>query len=123
MRKVILCLLALLSFNFLYAEEGRKKVAVVLSGGGAKGVAHVRALKVIEEAGIPVDYVVGTSMGAIVGGLYSIGFTTCQLDSIVRCQDWKHLLSDATDRADKSLLNRENTETYVVSVPFDKQPK
>lgn len=123
MRKVILCLLALLSFNFLYAGEGRKKVAVVLSGGGAKGVAHVRALKVIEEAGIPVDYVVGTSMGAIVGGLYSIGFTTCQLDSIVRCQDWKHLLSDATDRADKSLLNREKTEKYVVSVPFDKQPK
>ena len=55
--------------------QNRKKVGIVLSGGGAKGVAHIGALKVIEEAGIPIDYVVGTSMGAIVGGLYSIGYT------------------------------------------------
>ena len=123
MRKVILCLLALLSFHVLYAGEQRKKVAVVLSGGGAKGVAHVRALRVIEEAGIPIDYVVGTSMGAIVGGLYSIGFTPTQMDSIVRSQDWKHLLSDATDRADQSLLSREKSEKYLVSVPFDRKPK
>lgn len=123
MKQVILCLLAMLMLlPPVYAGE-RKKVAVVLSGGGAKGVAHVRALKVVEEAGIPIDYVVGTSMGAIVGGLYSIGFTTEQLDSIVRCQDWKHLLSDATDRADKSLLSREKSEKYVVSVSFDKQPR
>lgn len=122
MRKVILYLLSVLLVAPLYGE-GRKKVAVVLSGGGAKGVAHVRALKVIEEAGIPIDYVVGTSMGAIVGGLYSIGFTSGQLDSIVRCQDWKHLLSDASDRTNKSLLSREKSEKYIVSVPFDKQPK
>ena len=51
----------------------RKKVGLVLSGGGAKGMAHIGALKVIEEAGIPIDYVVGTSMGSIIGGLYSIG--------------------------------------------------
>lgn len=123
MRKIILCLLALLSFHFLYAGEQRKKVAVVLSGGGAKGVAHVRALKVIEEAGIPIDYVVGTSMGAIVGGLYSIGFTPTQLDSIVRSQDWKFLLSDATERTDKSLLSREKSEKYLLSVPLDRKPK
>lgn len=123
MRKVILCLLSILLVAPLYGAGQRKKVAVVLSGGGAKGVAHVRALKVIEEAGIPIDCVVGTSMGAIVGGLYSIGFTTSQLDSIVRAQDWKFLLSDATDRADKSLLSREMSEKYIISVPFDKQPK
>ena len=77
--------------------QNRKKVGIVLSGGGAKGVAHIGALKVIEEAGIPIDYVVGTSMGAIVGGLYSIGYTPQQLDSIVNAQDWKYLLSDALD--------------------------
>ena len=56
----------------VYSQEQRKKVGVVLSGGGAKGVAHIKALKVIEEAGIPIDYIVGTSMGSIVGGrLYS----------------------------------------------------
>lgn len=75
--------------------SGRPKVAVVLSGGGAKGTAHIGALKVIEEAGIPIDYVVGTSMGAIVGGLYSIGYTPQQLDSMVNAQNWKFLLSDA----------------------------
>ena len=122
MKKCILCLLALMMLMPLHSAE-RKKVAVVLSGGGAKGVAHVRALKVIEEAGIPIDYVVGTSMGAIVGGLYSIGFTPTQLDSIVRSQDWKFLLSDATERTDKSLLSREKSEKYLLSVPLDRKPK
>lgn len=122
MKKCILWLLATMMLLPICAEQ-RKKVAVVLSGGGAKGVAHVQALKVIEEAGIPIDYVVGTSMGAIVGGLYSIGFTPMQMDSIIRKQDWKHLLSDANDRKELSLLSRERTERYIVSVPFDKAPK
>ena len=58
----------------------RPKVAVVLSGGGAKGAAHVGALKVIEEAGVPIDMIVGTSMGAIIGGLYSVGQDAPNLD-------------------------------------------
>ena len=68
-RTLFLLIIALLSACTLGAQN-RKKVGVVLSGGGAKGVAHIGALKVIEEAGIPIDYIVGTSMGAIVGGLY-----------------------------------------------------
>lgn len=55
---------------------GRKKVAVVLSGGGAKGMAHIGVLKVLERAGIPIDIVTGTSMGSIIGGLYAIGYNT-----------------------------------------------
>ena len=55
------------------SETPRKKVGLVLSGGGAKGMAHIGAIKVIEEIGIPIDYVVGTSMGSIIGGLYAIG--------------------------------------------------
>lgn len=73
-KSLSLLIIALLSACTLGAQN-RKKVGVVLSGGGAKGVAHIGALKVIEEAGIPIDYVVGTSMGALVGGLYSIGYT------------------------------------------------
>lgn len=122
MRKAILCLLSVLLIAPLHME-GRKKVAVVLSGGGAKGVAHIRALKVIEEAGIPIDYVVGTSMGAIVGGLYSIGFTTAQLDTLVQQQDWKFLLSDGTERKELKLANREQSEQYLLSVPFDRHPQ
>ena len=95
-KTLFLLIIALLSACTLGAQN-RKKVGVVLSGGGAKGVAHIGALKVIEEAGIPIDYIVGTSMGAIVGGLYSIGYTPQQLDSIVNVQDWKYLLSDAPD--------------------------
>ena len=56
-------------------QEKRKKVGVVLSGGGAKGMAHIGALKVIEETGMPIEYIVGTIRGAIIGGLYSIGYT------------------------------------------------
>ena len=82
MKKHLSLILVLLPVLFLalpaLAQE-RKKVGVVLSGGGAKGVAHIQALKVIEEAGIPIDYIVGTSMGSIIGGLYSIGYTPQQL--------------------------------------------
>lgn len=102
---------------FLWAQS-RPKVAVVLSGGGAKGAAHIGALKVIEEAGIPVDYVVGTSMGAIVGGLYAIGYTPHQLDSMVRAQNWKFLLSDAPNPKDLLLDDRLKSERYVLSVPY-----
>ena len=78
---LILCI-SLFVFSPVHAQQ-RKSVAVVLSGGGAKGVAHIGALKVIEEAGIPIDYIVGTSMGSIIGGLYSIGYTPEQLDSSI----------------------------------------
>ncbi|MBQ8606974.1 MAG: patatin-like phospholipase family protein, partial [Bacteroidaceae bacterium] len=122
MKKIILLLLCICCILPIQGGE-RKKVAIVLSGGGAKGVAHIRALKVIEEAGIPIDYIVGTSMGAIVGGLYSIGYTTAQLDTLIRNQDWKFLLSDATERKEKSLTNRELSEQYILTVPFNKKAK
>lgn len=105
------------------SSQQRKKVGVVLSGGGAKGVAHIKALQVIEEAGIPVDYIVGTSMGAIIGGLYSIGYTPQQLDSLVRKQDWTFLLSDKVKRSSMSLKERQRSEQYVLSFPFSKNPK
>ncbi len=103
--------------------QPRKKVAVVLSGGGAKGVAHIGALKVIDEAGIPIDYVVGTSMGAIIGGLYSIGYSPHQMDSLVSSQDWPFLLSDKTKRSEKTFLEKVESDTYVLSLPFKKNPK
>lgn len=101
----------------------RKKVAVVLCGGGAKGVAHVGALKVLEEAGVPIDMVVGTSMGAIVGGLYSIGYTSHQLDSMVRQQDWLFLFSNKVVRAEQSFAKKERSEKYLISIPFSRKPK
>ena len=96
------------------AQADRPKVAVVLSGGGAKGVAHISALKVIEEAGFPIDIVCGTSMGALVGGLYSLGYSTDFLDSLVRAQDWTALFSDRTDPSWLTLPQREEQNTYFL---------
>ena len=79
-------------------SNSRLKVGVVLSGGGAKGMAHIGVLKVLEQNGIPIDYIVGTSMGSIIGGLYAIGYSPDQLDSLVRAQDWTTLLTDKTAR-------------------------
>ena len=66
------------------SQKKRPKVGVVLSGGGAKGVAHISALRTIEEAGIPIDLICGTSMGSLIGALYCIGYSTDYLDSLVR---------------------------------------
>lgn len=113
--KLLICLLFI---PLLLGAQDRPKVAVVLSGGGAKGTAHIGALKVIEKAGIPIDYVVGTSMGAIVGGLYAIGYTPQQLDSMVNAQNWKFVLSDAPNPKDVLLDDRLKSERYVLSIPF-----
>jgi NTE family protein len=101
-----------------YAQ--RKSVGVVLSGGGAKGVAHIEALKAIERAGIPIDYIAGTSMGAIIGGLYAIGYDTATLDSMVRTQNWNAMLADRVSRNNMSFGTKENEDRYVLSMSMDK---
>ena len=121
MKKHLSLTLVLLTCLFLAlptSAQQRKKVGVVLSGGGAKGVAHIGALKVIEEAGIPIDYIVGTSMGSIIGGLYSIGYTPEQLDSMVKKQDWTFLLSDRIKRSQQTMSEREKSEMYILSLPL-----
>ena len=122
-----LCYLILLLLTAAIATQAqpgtRKKVAVVLSGGGAKGVAHIGALKVIEEAGIPIDYIVGTSMGSIIGGLYAIGYTPEQMDSLVSIQDWGFILSDAVNRGEELLIKKQRSEQYTLTVPFKNKPK
>ena len=96
-------------------KENRKKVAVVLAGGGAKGMAHVGVLKVLEQAGIPVDIVTGNSMGSIVGGLYAIGYNAHSLDSVARAQDWTYIISDKEDLRNQSLSDIRKQNTYVFS--------
>lgn len=117
MRKVLFfCLIGLMCVSSIRGE--RKKVGLVLGGGGAKGMAHIGVLKVLEEAGIPIDYIAGTSMGAIVGGLYSIGYSAGEIDSLVRQQDWGMLLSDRVKRSSLSFPEKENSERYIFSIPF-----
>lgn len=97
---------------------GRPRVAVVLSGGGAKGVAHIGALKVIEAAGIPVDMVCGTSMGALMGGLYCIGYSPEELDSLVRAQNWSFLLSDRKSYSFMNINERRRQHTFALRHEF-----
>ena len=122
MKKLYILFILVLASLIVSAQTQRPKVAVVLSGGGAKGVAHVRALKVIEEAGIPIDMIVGTSMGSLVGGLYASGYTTHQLDSIVSTMNWMDVLTDKVDRNQRSLALKQKTEPLLIHAEFEKSP-
>ena len=121
-------LIALLTMGAAMAQTdstttGRKRVAVVLSGGGAKGMAHIGVLKVLERAGIPVDIVTGTSMGSIIGGLYAIGYNANALDSLVRVQDWGYVISDREDLSNQSLSDRKKQNTYFINTNLGKKDK
>lgn len=95
----------------------------MLGGGGAKGAAEVGVLKVLEEADIPVDYIAGTSIGAIVGGLYAIGYDAADIDSLYRNQNWLFLLSDQVKRESETFLSKEEREKYIVHIPLSKERK
>ncbi|WP_156102208.1 patatin-like phospholipase family protein [Muricauda sp. MAR_2010_75] len=98
--------------------EAPPKIGLVLSGGGAKGLAHIGALKVIEEAGVKVDYIGGTSMGAIVGALYASGYSAHELDSIFKVTDFTELIQDNVPRGAKTFYEKEDSERYALTLPF-----
>ena len=104
-----------------HQPDGRPTVAVVLSGGGAKGVAHISALRAIEEAGIPVDIVCGTSMGSLIGALYCVGYSPDQLDSIVRSLDLTALFTDRISPRELSLIQRQEQNTYAFIRSFNSE--
>ncbi len=93
MRKICLTVLSLFLFFSIWGQE-RPKLGLVLSGGGAKGLAHIGVLKVLEEAGLQPDIITGTSMGSIIGGLYAIGYSPDSLHRLVSSLDWDEVLSD-----------------------------
>ena len=98
--------------------QGEIRVGLVLGGGGAKGLAHIGVIKVLEEAGIRVDYVGGTSMGGLVGGLYALGNSPEQLDSIVDQMEWDRLLSDELSRRELPMDEKMDVNRYVLSLPL-----
>lgn len=100
------------------AQHERLKVALVLGGGGAKGAAHTGVLKYIEKADIPIDYIVGTSIGSIVGGLYSVGYRSEQLDSMFQSQQWLDLLTDRSNQHRSKIVARTDSTTYVLGIPI-----
>ena len=120
MKKQALLFLIFFSSIALFAQEQKRvKVGLVLSGGGAKGFAHIGVLKVLEDAGVKIDFIGGTSMGAVVGGLYASGYNAAQLDSIFRETNFDELLSDYIPRASKNFYEKRNDDLYALSLPFN----
>lgn len=117
---IILFLIFFTGFHLFSQEQKRPKVGLVLSGGGAKGFAHIGVLKVLEEAGVKVDYIGGTSMGAIVGGIYASGYNAAQVDSIFKATNFDELLSDYIPRKTKNFYEKRNDELYALVLPFEK---
>jgi NTE family protein len=99
--------------------EGRPKIGLVLSGGGALGVAHVGVLKALEELHIPIDYIAGTSMGAVVGGLYASGLSPEELDDWFRHADWHFLLSDSLPRESESFRKKQRQFDLNQGIAFN----
>ena len=98
--------------------EHRPTVALVLAGGGAKGAAHVGVISYLESIGMPVDVILGTSMGGLVGGIYSLGYDAPHLDSLIRSINWDMALSDKVPRDYLSYSSIKYKEKYVLSFPF-----
>ena len=127
MKKILTTLLLItLCLPVLRAEEEstpepkkkRPTVGLVLSGGGAKGMAHIGVLKMLEQLDIPVDYVVGTSIGSIMAGFYSLGYSADELDSLVRSQDWDLLMKDKKERRNISYDNKKDDDRFLFTFPF-----
>ncbi len=117
---VLFLFLSCISFSQEKLIHEQPKIGLVLSGGGAKGLAHIGVLKVIDSLGIQVDYVAGTSMGAIVGALYASGYSGKQIDSVFKLVDFDAIVNDKLPRKAKTLYERENTEKYAISLPVKK---
>lgn len=124
MRILLICLLLCLSTSIkAFGQDTlavkKPKIGLVLSGGGAKGLAHIGVLKVLEQNGVKIDYIAGTSMGAIIGGLYASGYTATELDSIFNVIEVSALIKDYIPRVSKSFYEKKNDEIYALSLPFE----
>src|ERR1700728_2789494 len=96
----------------------RPRICLVLSGGGARGMAHIGVLKVLEELKIPIACIAGTSMGAVVGGLYASGMTAAQIETTMRSVDWQEAFRDAPPRRDLAFRRKQDDRNFLVRLPL-----
>lgn len=101
-------------------KKHRPKIGLVLSGGGAEGLAHIGVLKVLEELGIPIDYIAGTSMGSIIGGLYACGYSADQIEEICHKVNWNDIIFDNISRRSLDVEQKDEDSKYVSSFPIVK---
>ncbi len=120
MLRTIITILLMSISTLLFAgdQPDRPKIGLALGGGGAKGAAEVGVLKVLEEKGIHVDYIAGTSIGAIVGGLYACGYSASELEELFRTQEWLTLIGDRNKDLRNSVLDQRDGVTYLFGFPI-----
>jgi NTE family protein len=117
MRKTAILFVAFFTVLTSFSQEEKQskpKIGLVLSGGGAKGFAHIGVLKVLEQAGVKIDYIGGTSMGAVVGGLYASGYNAHQLDSIFKATNFDELIKDFIPRSSKNFYEKKMTNYMLL---------
>ena len=117
--KNLFFILLLLPF-VVFSQKQQAKIGLVLSGGGAKGFAHVGVLKAIEKSGLQIHYIGGTSMGAIVGGLYAAGYSANEIEKIITEINFYELLQDKNPRRSKPFFEKENAWPYLDKSIFQK---
>ena len=100
------------------APPARPKIGLALGGGGARGIAHIGVIRALEEMHIPIDYVAGTSMGSIVGGLYSCGYTPDEMEKLIKGDHWETLFQDAPDRPEQSFRQKEDDFEHLIPFEF-----
>lgn len=115
---IALVLFALFAYSLSAQPVRKQAVGLCLSGGGARGLAHIALLKAIDSLGVQVDYITGTSMGAIMGGLYAIGYSGKQLDSIARTTDWARLFETKTPFDEVAPDEQDEFGRYVLEMPM-----
>src|SRR5262245_22240508 len=94
--------------------SGRPKIGLVLSGGGARGAAHIGVLKVLEENRVPIDAIAGTSMGAVVGGLYASGLNAADIERVMESVDWQDAFRDRPPRTDLNFRRKLEDQNFLV---------
>src|ERR1700760_4570882 len=120
---LFICFLLLQLAGRALAQEAqpghRPKIGVVLSGGGAKGLAHIGILKAIDSAGLKIDYVTGTSMGSIIGGLYAVGYPADTIEKMARTINWDLLLSNQASLRTLFMEEKDEYDKYIVELPWE----
>lgn len=115
MKQLPFLFLLLISF---FSVAQRPKIGLTLSGGGAKGVAHIGILKALDSAGLHVDYVTGTSMGSIIGALYAAGYSGDSIEALARKIDWDLLLTNSASLRVLSIEEKDEYSKYAVELPW-----
>ena len=103
----------------VFAQEDAPKLGLVLSGGGAKGLAHISVIRALEEQGIYPDYITGTSMGALVGALYAIGYTPDEMEELISGIDWDQLLTNRVPLTEVTIEEKPYSERYLFELTWD----